>query len=189
MLYRNNITEDIKKLMQECIALELDQLRMYYRPLFGENKKEVDRYIRYLCNIHYLYAERQPDGKIRIVLQGAPRLNEDYEKRLIKGFWIIAFIGCWQCREVQSGKFPTFLRMISNDNEIYDISIINVEQEAELARQNFLLGLPKETDDVIIHYAVVPNQRMADLIAPYDFDAWCTISEDNNYRVKLKAFA
>lgn len=180
--YRNIIS-----LMQEMGKLRKDQIVKFFAKELApmQTKHLLDQ-----LEINHLLIYDEDEDTYRFI--GAPKYKPDWEKRIIHAFWVLVSIGSNDIVQILRCRYPIQIAFITPDNNIYDITIITNEQEAQLAQVIFDRQTPREsngkkTDDVVVHIGVVYRESDIQLLDKYGFDV-CAMIDQNTHEVKYSYF-
>lgn len=111
----------------------------------------------------------------------APEQREDTIRRKIMAFWVIAYFGYSNVREVLSLKYPSQFLFITEDNSIYDLTVCNSEQEAAVAMRVLKQFTLSNGQDVVNHIAILrslSNKALCTAVLDMGFDSICVFDED-----------
>ena len=159
--------------MKAMGTLRIDQLMKYFRS--ADDAQKLAFYIKELIDTNVLSYDK---GTNEVTYQDSLRLNRDPIIRRIIAFWIPAYMGFDNIRELYSLRYPAQILFVTETNIAYDISVCVTADEgafAECARQlNLIYGVP----DNVNHIAIVPDHEVGKKVLAYNFDSYCIFDED-----------
>lgn len=96
----------------------------------------------------------------------------------IKAFWIITSFRSNAIKEIDLLPYPSQFQFITHNNGVYDITVVNMPQDAMLAQSARNRTLYEGVEDEVNHIALVSNERLGLALGPYGFDSFCTLDKD-----------
>lgn len=117
------------------------------------------------------------------LLKRRQMLSEDSfgQKLLTEAAWILSAMGETEVREYWVVDYPSQLLIISEDNNVYDVTIFTYQTLNSIAmsilskRSQYI---PKNVEDTTIHIAVLPDKKMAKDIENLMFDTYCILDKE-----------
>ena len=169
MVYRYTI-DNIMSLMQNVGTLERQQIKTFFSAELAPNK--VEHFLDQLAIKHILIYNKERDTYSFI---GTPQMSPDVSRRLLYAFWVIAALGSNNVQELFITRFPTQYLVITTENDVYDITVVETFHDAVLAQRIRSETLCKGLPDIINHIAVLGREIEITNLKNCGFDCYCTI--------------
>lgn len=104
---------------------------------------------------------------------------------VIDALWVAIGFGGYTLRDITITDCPTVLMFITEDWNVYDVSVFYTEGLAARTitwsrELQYSLALPPDVQDQIIHLAVVSDHECAKQLAPLGLDAYCIVDAQGN---------
>lgn len=114
----------------------------------------------------------------RYTFSGSPKVKEEFLRRRLYAFWVIANMGSNNVVQIDLLPYPFQFSVIDIDNHPYDIMACYSEDDAMLAQRSWDTQLVKGYPDNVNHIALVAWESVGKSIAKYGFDSYCTLNKD-----------
>lgn len=171
----------IYKTTQNCIqetvrslgTISVEQLVRLFRS--APDADNVEYYLKELIGMSVFEYSRANNW---VRYHGAPGLKEDFERRRVMAFWIVADFGYDNVREVIPLQYPAQLLFITEDNDVFDITVCVSEKEAVIAAATWSLTKIEGVEDEVNHIALVRDPEVGKAVLKYGFDSYCILDED-----------
>lgn len=183
------IRRNIISIVRSVGVVTLEQLKYFFSD--AKDSYYLGHHLNYLIKSRILdYNEENQQISWHLEAITLPPIAEDY----IKAFWVIVQFRSNNIRDVVAlEKGPTKFVFTTNDNSIYDISIIRETSDALLAQylryKCFTAEFPDINEngearfkDEVNHVAIVnaDNIQIGNRLAQYGFDSYCILDESSN---------
>lgn len=166
-------SDNIINTMKAMGTLRIDQLMKYFRS--SDDAQKLAFYIKELIDTHVLSYDKSTN---EVTYRDSLRLNRDPIIRRIIAFWIPAYMGFDNIRELYSLRYPAQILFVTETNVAYDISVCVTGDEGAFADYARQLHLLSNVSDNVNHIAIVQNHEIGEEILKYNFDSYCIFGED-----------
>lgn len=162
----------LEQIMRTMGTLEVSQVERFFRnaPDIANLNLYVSRFVGYHI---FDYSET----KKRLSYHSFPATKDDIVNRRITAFWIPASFGYDNVREIILLKYPSQILFISEDNEVYDVTVCTCEEDASIAERIREHYATKGIEDDVNHIAVVRNADLGREALKHGFDSYCILDE------------
>lgn len=174
-MYYKNVPIAIQSLLKET-PLEREQLALFF-----SDSNDAINVPYYLKHMRLTYVIEETSDRV-CSLRGIQSAN-DYDAgitaRMLKAFWIIAYVGSENIKWVSALRYPTQFVFLDSRDRLFDITYITGKAEAVIAKQERDKSLLQGEEDITCHIALVPNRKTGEAIKNYGFDCYCLLGEEN----------
>lgn len=169
--------KNLETVVRTVGTVTTEQLRMFFRNC--TDAQNLTQYIREYIALRLFDYDKTKDW---ITWHEAPAVTEELTRRRIMAFWLVAYFGCENIRELQLLAYPSQFIFITSNNETYDLTVCFSGTEAKSADRTLkLLEVPEGEDDVN-HIAIVRTRQIgaAVLAVPGSpFDSYCIFDQNH----------
>ncbi len=159
--------------MKAMGTLRIDQLTTFFRS--ADDARNLDYYIKELIGSGVLDYDK---GTNEVTYHDSLMLNRDPVIRRIIAFWVPAYMGYDNIREMRPLRYPSQILFSTETNEIFDLSVFVTAEEGAFCRYNWdLTGIAGENDNTN-HIAVVRCHEVGREILQDGFDSYCIYDEN-----------
>lgn len=159
--------------MKAMGTLRIDQLIKFFRS--ADDARNLDYYIKELISSGILDYDK---GTNEVTYHNSLLLSRDPVIRRIIAFWVPAYMGFDNIREMHPLRYPSQILFGTETNETFDLSVCVTAEEGAFCRYNWdLAGIAGENDNTN-HIAVVSSHEVGREILQYGFDSYCIYDDD-----------
>lgn len=168
---------NLETIVRTMGTVTTEQLRMFFRNC--KDAQNLNQYIREFIAMRLFEYDQTKDW---VKWHEAPAVTEELTRRRIMAFWVVAYFGCENIREVQLLAYPSQLIFITTDNATYDLTVCFSETEAKATYRTLkLLQIPDGEDDVN-HIAIVRDKKVGKVVLNVPgspFDSYCIYDQNH----------
>lgn len=106
------------------------------------------------------------------------RKTEKEVNELITALWVVTTKKSKEIRLIYTMRYPSQVGFVTETNELYDVTICNSVQTAELAVRTWNRSMREGTEDNTRHIALVPSREFCDEIKFYGFSYFCVLNDN-----------
>ena len=176
MIYESTI-DNLLMLIRSSGEIKMEQVLHFFRD--AVDKQKIPYYIDQLRLSRMLDVD---EASGTVGPHTNIKLKSEEVRMRIRAFWVIASFGSANIREITTLGYPSQFLFISDDNEAYDITFCNSKLEAQLAKREWQLSVPKGEIDYVNHIALVSDERVGELLEPYGFTSYCVLEQEHRPR-------
>ena len=122
-----------------------------------------------IANSHHTYS-----------FPGAPALSPELEKKSLLAFWVLVKAGSSSIVTIMRGRYPCQLAFIAHGNQIFDVTVINNEQDARLAQKIRNEYIAKNEVDITTHIGIVHRESDLKFLENYGFDFGARVNQNTH---------
>lgn len=164
---RQNIQDILKKMG----TLDVEQIERFFRN--APDAQNVLYYIKEMVAMRLCEYDATQD---RVTWHTAPAMKPEAIARRILAFWVVAYFGFENIREVLPLHYPSQIFFITQDNKCYDLTVCTSEVEAKHAVIVRDTLKKKDDEDEVNHIAIVLNKEAGSKLMRVTndrFDSFC----------------
>lgn len=169
---------NLQQIVHNLGTLSEEQLLSFFR--MSKDAEKVQHYIDQYVSMKFFERENQ-----WIRWKGAPQESEQAVRRRIMAFWLVAYLGQENIREIYPLAYPFELLFYTNSNDCYDVTVclndIDAKNFAHMAALFANKRPVSDDDDPINHVAVVRNKAIGKrvlLSASGMIDSCCVLNPE-----------
>ena len=170
MIYESTV-DNLITLMRVVGCLKKDQILAFFSDCTDANN--VDYYIKQLIQHRILDYDEKKD---LVSYHLAPKIKDAEMLKRIQAFWVVVSFRSNNVRELALMPYPTQFILVTDDNEVYDLTVCMARTDAQLAarvrKAGEIAGVPDEVNHVAITNTVADGEELA----KYGFDSFCVIN-------------
>ena len=180
MIYQETLY-NLLSCMQEMGKLRRDQIIKFFA---SELPPMQVKHLLDQLEINHKLIYEESDDTYRF--PGAPRYIPGWDKKMIQAFWILVQAGSTNVIQLMRARYPSQIAFISPDNHMFDITIIQSEQDAKLAQKIRNDHVARNEVDITTHIGIVNRDSDIKLLEAYGFDLCAKINPHNHDVVYTK---
>ncbi len=163
----------IRDVVRSMGTLSVEQLFLFFRN--AGDSESVEYYIKQLLSMRIFDYDKVRNWVTYHGAYGMPGIKEETIRRRQMAFWVVAYFGYENIREVTQLKYPSQILFITEDNASYDLTVCTTEMEASQAVRARTIREPADLPDDVNHIAIVRDKELGAKILPYGFDSYCIL--------------
>lgn len=164
----------LEELVLDIGSVKVEQLVRFFRD--AKNAEDVPYFIQQFIAKHIFdYDQVRNEVSAHNVM---PEREATIRRRIL-AFWVVAYFGFANIKEVHVLKYPSQLLFITEANKTYDLTICTSVSEATSAMR--MLRLFDGPVNDINHIAILQsteNKELCDAVLACGFDSYCVLDED-----------
>lgn len=176
---------NIRLLLSTIGTLKREQLVQFFST---ENSCDViNKILIYLTQNSFI---RYNSSEDTFSAHDATEINDIFKQGYINAFWMIAFIGSINVKQIHALSYPQQYMVTLNNGSCYVISNVSNESDAIRIRnvrdyfqtnhQKVTVDSEREAKGAIVDIAIVEDEELGKKLGQYGFDFYCILDPETH---------